>query len=67
MEQRCRWGIIGTGKIARIMAGALANSATGQLVAVASRSDERARRFASESGIDRNYASYEALVADPEV
>jgi len=67
MEQRCRWGIIGTGKIASVMAGALANSATGQLVAVASRSEDRARRFASDAGIDRHYASYEALIADPDV
>jgi len=35
MDQRCRWGIIGTDKIARVVAGALANSATGPLVAVA--------------------------------
>ena len=67
MEQRCRWGIIGTGKIARVMAGALANSATGQLAAVASRNEERARRFSSEAGIDRFYASYEALIADPQI
>jgi len=67
MQQRCRWGIIGTGKIARIMAGALANSATGQLSAIASRSEDRARRFSSDAGIDRFYASYEALIADPEI
>src|SRR5260370_29754139 len=66
MEQRCRWGIVGTGKIAAIMARALRNSATGQLVAVASRSEDRARRFASDAGIDPHYASYGAPVADPE-
>jgi predicted dehydrogenase len=67
MERRCRWGIIGTGKIASVMAGALARSATGELVAIASRSEDRARRFASEAGIERYYASYEALTADPGV
>jgi len=67
MEQRCRWGIIGTGKIASVMAGALARSATGQLVAVASRTEDRARRFASDAGIDRHYPGYEALIADPDV
>jgi predicted dehydrogenase len=67
MEQRCRWGILGTGKIASIMARALANSATGQLVAVASRSEERARRFASDAGIGRYYGSYDALIEDPDV
>ena len=67
MEERCRWGIIGTGKIASVMAGALASSATGQLVAVASRSEDRARRFATDVGIDRHYSGYEALIADPDV
>src|SRR5258707_14749822 len=66
MEQRCRWGIVGTGKIAAIMARALRDSATGQLVAVASRSEDRARRVASDAGIDRHYGSYEAMIADPE-
>jgi predicted dehydrogenase len=67
MQQRCRWGIIGTGKIARVMAGALADSATGKLVAVASRDQKRARRFAIDAGISQHYASYEALIADPDV
>jgi predicted dehydrogenase len=67
MEQRCRWGIVGTGKIASVMAGALAKSATGQLVAVASRSEDRAQRFAYDAGIDQHYASYDALIADPDV
>jgi predicted dehydrogenase len=41
---------------------------TGQRVgAVASRSPERARTFASRFGIERSYGSYDELVADPEV
>jgi predicted dehydrogenase len=67
MQQRCRWGILGTGKIARVMAGALAKSATGQLVAVASRDQDRARRLASEAGTGRAYGSYDALINDPDV
>ena len=67
MEQRCRWGIAGTGNIAATMAHALRNSATGQLVAVASQNDDRARRFASDTGIDRHHDSYAALAADPEI
>jgi predicted dehydrogenase len=67
MEQRCRWGILGTGKIASVMAHALANSATGQLVAVASRDQDRAQQFASEFGIGRSYGGYEALISDPGV
>jgi predicted dehydrogenase len=67
MQQRCRWGIVGTGKIARIMAGALRDSSTGHLVAVASRSEHRARHFAAEFEVTRHHASYESLIADPEV
>jgi predicted dehydrogenase len=67
MEQRRRWGIVGTGKIAGVMARALADSATGELVAVASRNQDRARRFASNARINRYHASYEALIADPDV
>jgi predicted dehydrogenase len=61
------WGILGTGKIARILAGALAESKTGNLVAVASRSLERAQRFASEFDVVRAHGAYAGLVDDPEV
>ncbi len=67
MRGPIRWGILGTGKIARIVARALAESKTGSLVAVASRSLERAQAFASEFGVARAHAEYAALVADPEV
>jgi predicted dehydrogenase len=67
MQQRCRWGIAGTGKIARVMARALRDSSTGQLVAVASRSEDRARGFAAEFGVTRHHVSYESLIADPQV
>jgi len=67
MQQRCRWGIVGTGKIASIMARALRDSSTGRLVAVASRSDSRARDFAAEFEVATHHGSYESLIADPEV
>jgi predicted dehydrogenase len=67
MQQQCRWGIVGSGKIARTMARALRDSSTGQLVAVASRSEDRARDFAAEFDVTRHHASYESLIADPEV
>jgi len=64
---KLRWGIIGTGGIARTFARALGQSSTGVLVAVGSRSKERAERFCQEFGVGRAHASYEALLADPEV
>jgi len=63
---RCGWGILGTGKIARIMAQALRDSASGRLVAVASRSASRAERFAAEFGA-AYHAGYASLIGDPGV
>lgn len=62
-----RWGIVGASDIAdRVMAPAM-RAASAQLVAVASRSPDRARAFAERHGVDRTYASAEALVRDPGV
>lgn len=61
------WGILGTGKIARRFAAAVAGASGQRAVAVASRDGERAAAFARELGVERAYAGYEALLADPEV
>ncbi len=66
-QPRLLWGILGTGRIARTFAKALATSGTGQLLAVGSRAAETANAFGDEFAILRRYASYEALLADPEV
>ncbi|HYQ46477.1 MAG TPA: Gfo/Idh/MocA family oxidoreductase [Polyangiaceae bacterium] len=65
--RKLRWGIIGTGKIARTFARALSSSESGVLVAVASRAPEGAASFSAEFGGVRAHGSYEALLADPEV
>nr|WP_306238417.1 MULTISPECIES: Gfo/Idh/MocA family oxidoreductase [unclassified Ornithinimicrobium] len=62
-----RWGILGPGTIARTFAGAVLKHSRQQVVAVGSRSRERGAQFAAEFEIPRVHASYEALVADPEV
>ncbi|MEP7051157.1 MAG: Gfo/Idh/MocA family oxidoreductase [Pseudomonadota bacterium] len=67
MTRKLRWGIISTGSIAGTLARALATSKTSELVAVASRSADAAARFAAEHAVARAYASYEQLLADPEV
>jgi predicted dehydrogenase len=66
MEKKLRWGIIGTGGIARKFARGLAESRTGRLVAVGSRAEETLRAFLADFPA-RGHASYEALLADPEV
>ncbi|GGO76862.1 Gfo/Idh/MocA family protein [Nocardioides deserti] len=61
-----RWGILATGKIAHTFARDLALVPDAELVAVGSRRGEAAEAFATEHG-GRPHASYEALVADPDV
>jgi predicted dehydrogenase len=58
-----RWGILGTGGIARKFASELELTDSGELVAVGSRSLAGAQAF----GGGRPHGSYEALVSDAEV
>lgn len=62
-----KWGILGPGGIARHFTAALRNATRQQLVAVGSRSLEKAQSFAAEFGVPRAHGSYAALLADPEV
>lgn len=62
-----RWGILGPGGIANAFADAVAVGTASSVVAVGSRSAERAARFAGRHGIATAHGSYEALVADPHV
>jgi predicted dehydrogenase/aryl-alcohol dehydrogenase-like predicted oxidoreductase len=66
-NKKLRWGIIGTGGIAKAFARGVAHSNTGTLVAVGSRSAEGAEKFGVEFSVPRRHASYEALLADKEV
>lgn len=67
MTAKLNWGILSTGRIARMFATALATSRTGRLVAVGSRTAEAARKFAADFGGITAHSSYEALLADPAV
>ncbi|MDO5092377.1 MAG: Gfo/Idh/MocA family oxidoreductase [Propionibacteriaceae bacterium] len=57
-----RWGIIGAGAVADIVAGDFAYVPRAELVAVAARSQERAERLASKHRILRAYGDYRALL-----
>ena len=62
-----RWGVLSTARINdKVLAGARA-SATAEVVAVASRSGDRAAAYAAERGIPAAHGSYDALLADPQV
>lgn len=62
-----KWGILATGTIAAKFADTINRMEGQQLVACASRSVAKAEAFAQKFGIPHAHASYEALVADPEV
>ena len=62
-----RWGIIGTGGIARTFARDVALTGVGVVAAVGSRTQSSADVFAREHSIPRSYGSYEQLVADGDV
>ncbi|MFB2555213.1 Gfo/Idh/MocA family protein [Herbiconiux liangxiaofengii] len=66
MSEKVRWGILGTGGIAQSFTTDL-QAAGLTVTAVGSRSQESADGFATRFGIPNAHASYEALVADPEV
>jgi predicted dehydrogenase len=66
VAESLRWGILGTGGIARAFTKDLI--ATGMTVAaVGSRTQASADAFAATHGIERAYPTYEALAADPDV
>jgi predicted dehydrogenase len=62
-----RWGILGTGKIARIMGAAVEASEGGELVAVGSRDAARARDVARTFGGVRAAAGYEDVIDGDDV
>jgi predicted dehydrogenase len=67
MMEPLRWGVIGTGSIAASLTADLNLTDSGRVVAVGSRHRESADRFADRFGIPCRHASYEDLVADPDV
>jgi predicted dehydrogenase len=67
MQNVVRWGILGTGDIARRFGRDLKTAKGNELVAVGSRSEDRARAFGAEFGVPHRHASYQALADDPDV
>lgn len=67
MANKLTWGLISTGAISKRFAKGLAASDTGELLAVASRTQEAADKFGDEFNVPRRYGSYDALLADPDV
>src|SRR5713101_7263221 len=68
MREKVRWGILSSAKIgtAKVIP-AMQRGEWSEVVAIASRDGENARRVASNLGIRKAYGSYEELLADPDV
>jgi len=67
MDQIIRWGIWGTGSIARQVAADFPLTRNSKIHAVASRSLDRAQRFAAEHNAASAYQGLDALLADRSV
>lgn len=67
MSEQIRWGILSTAQINDALIGPIRQVERSELVAVASRSREKAEAYARERGIPKAYGSYETLLADPTV
>src|SRR5512138_3510646 len=61
------WGLLSTAHINRALIPPLRASKRNQLIAVGSRAQETAEKYARAWNISRAYGSYEALLADPEI
>src|SRR5947209_12765150 len=67
MSERLRWGVLGTGNIARQFCVGVAASGRCALAAVGSRSADSASTFAAAHRIPSVHGSYNGLLADPAV
>jgi D-xylose 1-dehydrogenase (NADP+, D-xylono-1,5-lactone-forming) len=62
-----KWGLLSTALINEAILAGAAETSDVDVIAVASRDEERARSYADEHGLERSYGSYEGLLADPDV
>ncbi len=68
MAEKLRWGIVSTAKIGtEKVIPAMQQAQFCDIVAIASRSQEKADATAARLGIAKAYGSYEAMLADPDV
>ena len=67
MTDAIRWGIASTGNISTRMTETLLGLDGAEVVAVGSRTQDSADRFAARHGIERAHGSYESLWADDQV
>lgn len=62
-----KWGILGTSYISEVMAKAIRESTTSELIAIGSRSSSKAQDFAEKFSIQKAYNNYQTLLDDNEI
>jgi predicted dehydrogenase len=68
MTEKIRWGVLGAANIAvKKVIPAMQKGELTQITTIASRNAEKARKAAEKLNIPKFYASYEELLADPEI
>lgn len=67
MKTMVKWGILGTSYISEVMAKAIQESTTSQLVAIGSRSIMTANHFADKFFIPKIYDDYQNLLNDKDI
>ncbi|HDL64055.1 MAG TPA: Gfo/Idh/MocA family oxidoreductase, partial [Proteobacteria bacterium] len=67
MNNLLRWGILSTARINRRIIPPIREDSRSELIGVGGRNQTRTGKFADRWKIDRRYASYEALLSDPEI
>lgn len=67
MSEKLRWGVLGTARVVRKTIPALQATKNGEVVGIASRTEERAREYADKHSIPQGFGSYEALLASPDI
>jgi predicted dehydrogenase len=66
-KHKLRWGVIGCAGINRKVVPSIQESELNEVVAIASRNENKAKEAALNFGIPKAYGSYEALLADDSI
>lgn len=67
-QDQVKWGILGCATVAeKVMIPGIQQSHNGTVIAVASRSQQKAEKFAQSFGIDKVYGNYDAILEDDDV
>ncbi len=65
--RKLRWGIIGTGNIAKQFAEGVRSANQSELIAVASRTPDAAFDFARRFSVPKSFGDYQSILSDPDV